>query len=117
MADLKMIEAIVISIVLSALVFRTNYFSNVKVSRTRYTEKGVYNYGMLILDIITALAYSLIGCYLAWDSIVHIPIFAEYRTYITPASILSGLIFQQALPIAIELAMNKLNTFKQKSKE
>lgn len=116
MIDLKMVEAIVICIALSILVFRTNYFSNVKASRIRYTEKGVYNHSMLILDILTAVSFSLIGCYLTWDAIKHMPIFLAYKTYITPISILSGLTFQQALPIIIELAMNKLNSFKPKIK-
>lgn len=117
MADLKMIEALVICTILSALVFRTNYFANVKVSRAKYTEKGEYNYSMLYLDIATIMTYSLIGCYLSWDSISTNPIFENIRAYQTPASILMGLIFQQALPIAIELAMNKLNSYKPSSKE
>lgn len=114
MADIKMIEAIVICTILSALVFRTHYFANVKVSRARYTEKGKFDYGMLWLDILTVMSYSIIGCYLAWDSIGTNPAFDSFKIHQTPASILIGLVFQQALPIAIELVMNKINSYKPK---
>ena len=112
MTDIKMYEALVISMVLAALVFRINYTSNVKNSRARYTEKGIYNYMMLSADLITAIIFSFIGCYLAWDAISTIPNLVEYQPFIFPASILNGVIFQQALPILIELVMNKINSFR-----
>lgn len=112
MTDIKMYEALVISMVLAVLIFRINYTSNVKNSRARYTEKGIYNYMMLSADLITAIIFSFIGCYLAWDAISTIPNLVEYQPFIFPASILNGVIFQQALPILIELVMNKINSFR-----
>lgn len=112
MTDIKMYEALVISMVLAALVFRINYTSNIKNSRARYTEKGIYNYMMLSADLATAIIFSFIGCYLAWDAISTIPNLVEYQPFIFPASILNGVIFQQALPILIELVMNKINSFR-----
>lgn len=112
MADIKMYEALVISMVLAALIFRINYTSNIKNSRSRYTEKGIYNYLMLFADLGTAIVFAFIGCYLAWDGITNIPNLNEYQPYIFPYSIFNGVIFQQVLPILIELAMNKINSFR-----
>ena len=112
MTDIKMYEALVISMVLAVLIFRINYTSNIKNSRARYTEKGSYNYSMLWADLVTAIIFSFIGCYLAWDAISTIPAVVEYQPYIFPFSILNGVIFQQALPIIIELVMNKINSFR-----
>ena len=115
MTDLKMYEALVISMVLAILIFRINYTSNIKNSRARYTEKGIYNYLILSADIGTAIIFAFIGCYLAWDGISTIPTLEEYKPYIFPASILNGVIFQQVLPILIELVMNKINSFRPKN--
>lgn len=112
MADIKMIEALIISMILAALIFRTNYVTNIKVSRARYTEKTIFNYVMFWADLTTAVVFALIGCYLAWDSITTIPNFVEYIPYKFPTSILTGVVFQQLLPILIELVMNKVNAFK-----
>lgn len=112
MDDLKMILALFISMVLAALIFRSNYSTNIKVSRARYTDKGAFQYFLFWTDLITAIVYALIGCYLAWDSISTIPDLLKYQSYISPISILTGVIFQQLLPIAIEIVMNKVNGFR-----
>lgn len=110
--DDKMILALFISMILAALIFRTNYVSNIKVSRARYTDKGVYQYALFWADLATAIVFALIGCYLAWDSITTIPDLQKYLSYISPMAILNGVIFQQLLPIAIEIIMNKVNAFR-----
>ena len=112
MDDFKMIIALTISMILAALIFRSNYSVNIKASRARYTDKGVFQYSLFWGDLITAIVYALIGCYLSWDSISTIPDLLKYQPYIFPISILTGVIFQQLLPIAIEMVMNKLNALK-----
>ena len=112
MAELKMIEALIISMILAALIFRTNYVTNIKLSRAKYTENKKFQYALFWTDIITAVVYALIGCYLAWDSISTIPELQKYATWIFPLSILNGVLFQQLLPITIEFAMNKINVFR-----
>jgi len=113
MPDLKLLMALLITIVLALLIFRTNYAAApTKVTKAKYWDKDKYNYMYLILDLASAITYAVIGCYLSWDSITTIESlkkFAEYRFLI---SILTGALFQQALPIILEIAMNKLNAFK-----
>lgn len=114
--EIKLIEALVISGLLSLLMFRINYDSNLKISRAKYTnkteDKTKYNYLLLVTDLVTAMLFALIGCYLAWNTISTIPDLKVYLDWIFPASILTGIMFQQLLPIAIELAMNKVNSFR-----
>lgn len=114
--EIKLIEALIISGLLSLLMFRINYDSNPKISKAKYTnkieDKIVYNYSLLIIDLITAMLFALIGCYLSWNIISTIPDLKVYLDWIFPASILTGIMFQQILPIIIELAMNKINSFK-----
>ena len=113
MPDLKLLMALLITIVLALLIFRTNYSAAPsKVTKAKYWIKDKYNYMFLLLDLASAITYAIIGCYLSWDSITTIEAlkqFAEYRFLI---SILTGAVFQQALPIILEIAMNKLNSFK-----
>lgn len=113
MAEIKLIEALIISMLLAGLIFRTNYTSNIKISRARYQEKNnSFNYLFFWVDVGTAILFALIGCYLSWDMITTIPDLYEYLSYRTPISIGVGVMFQQALPILIEYSMNKLNAFK-----
>ena len=113
--EIKLIEAMVISGILAILIFRINYASNPKISRAKYAstdDKTKYNYLLLLTDLAVALLFALIGCYLAWNSISTIPKLYDYLDYIFPASIMTGITFQQGLPILIELVMNKLNTIR-----
>lgn len=114
MIDLKLVEALIISAILSLLIFRTNYVSNLKISRQKYFRSGgkEYDYLLLITDLVTALLFSLIGCYLSWSMITTIPDFVDYLTWKFPISVLMGITFQQVLPIIIELVMNKINSFR-----
>ena len=113
--EIKLIEAMVISGILAILIFRINYASNPKISRAKYTrtnDKTKYNYLLLLIDLAVAILFALIGCYLAWNSISTIPKLYDYLDYIFPASIMTGITFQQGLPILIELVMDKLNTIR-----
>jgi hypothetical protein len=105
----KMLVAFLISIILSVLLFRTNYTKDIKVSRAKYTEKGKYNYSYMLTDVLSSVSFSIVGCYLAWDSIATIEALKEYENYKFIYSILNGILFQQILPIIIEVAMNKIN--------
>lgn len=111
MIDEKMLIAFVVSTILAILLFRTNYTKDIKLSRMKYTEKGQFNYGYLFMDVLSTIAFTIIGCYLAWDSISNIPL-PDYENYKLLLSILNGVLFQQILPIIIEIAMNKINAFK-----
>lgn len=113
--EIKLIEAIIISGILSILIFRINYTSNLKVSRAKYArtdDKTKYDYLLLLTDLIVAVLFALIGCYLSWNAISTIPDLHEYLPYIFFASIMTGVTFQQGLPILIELMMDKMNTLR-----
>lgn len=113
--DIKLIEALIISSILSVLIFRINYNSNLKISRAKYTktkDRTKYNYILLFTDLTVAILFALIGCYLSWNAISTIPDFKNYLTYIFPISILMGITFQQGLPVLIELVMDKINSFR-----
>ncbi len=113
MPDLKLLMALLITIVLALLIFRTNYAAAPsKVTKAKYWNKDKYNYMFLFLDLASAITYAIIGCYLSWDSISNIEALKKFIEYRFLISIIAGAIFQQALPIILEIAMNKLNTFK-----
>lgn len=114
MLDERMIAALLISSVLAILIFRTNYNATLAIQRQKYINQNSYNYGLLILDIVTTVIFALIGCYLAWDSITGITGLQEYSEYKFLISILTGVLFQQILPIIIEIIMNKINQFRDK---
>lgn len=111
MPDEKMLIAFVISTILAILLFRTNYTKDIKIARAKYTKKDGYNYILLYSDLLSTISFAIIGCYLAWDSITNIPL-PDYENYKLLLSILNGILFQQLLPIIIEIAMNKINAFK-----
>lgn len=111
MLDERMLIALIISTILAILLFRINYTKNVKIARANYTDKGNYNYLYLCIDIVVAISFAVIGCYLAWDSITTIPL-PDYENYKLLLSILNGILFQQILPIIIEISMNKINAYK-----
>lgn len=113
MPDVKLLLALSITIVLALLIFRTNYTAApVKVTKAKYWDKDKYNYMYLFLDLASAITYAVIGCYLSWDSVTTIGALQKFAEYKFLISILSGALFQQALPIILEIAMNKLNNFK-----
>ena len=109
----KMLIAFLISIILAVLIFRQNYTKDIKVARAKYIRKGGdYNYPYLITDILASVTFAIIGCYLAWDSITTIQALMIYEDKKFLISIMNGILFQQILPIIIEIAMNKVNAFK-----
>lgn len=113
MFENKLFVAICISTVLAILIFRTNYVAAIAVQRQKYAApKGKYRYDLLLLDIFVTIIFALIGCYIAWDSITVISSLQKYEEYKFLISILNGLLFQQVLPIIIEILMNKINQFK-----
>ena len=113
MFENKLFVAICISTILAILIFRTNYVAAIAVQRQKYTTpKGKYRYDLLLLDIFVTIIFALIGCYIAWDSITVISALQQYEEYKFLISILNGLLFQQVLPIIIEILMNKINQFK-----
>lgn len=113
MFENKLFVAICISTILAILIFRTNYVAAIAVQRQKYaTPKGKYRYDLLLLDIFVTIIFALIGCYIAWDSITVISALQQYEEYKFLISILNGLLFQQILPIIIEILMNKLNQFR-----
>ena len=113
MFENKLFVAICISTVLAILIFRTNYVAALAVQRQKYsTPEGNYRYDLLLLDIFVTITFALIGCYIAWDSITVISGLHKYEEYKFLISILNGLLFQQVLPIIIEILMNKINQFK-----
>lgn len=113
----KMYIAFIISSVLAVLIFRTNYTKDIKESRSKYsTGSGKkFNYVYLITDVASAIIFALIGCYLSWDSITTIASLRQYESTKFIYSIVFGVIFQQALPIIIEIAMDKINKFRPNS--
>lgn len=114
MLEGKLLLAMLFSTVLAILIFKTNYNADIKNSRIKYSGKDGYHYGILLSDLTSAIAFALIGCYLCWDSITTIDNFKEYENYKFLLSILIGVMFQQILPILIEIAMNKLNDIRSK---
>lgn len=114
MLEGKLLLAMLFSTILAILIFKTNYNADIKNSRIKYSGKDGYHYGILLSDLTSAIAFALIGCYLCWDSITTIDNFKEYGNYKFLASILIGVMFQQILPILIEIAMNKLNDIRSK---
>ena len=113
----KMYIAFIISSVLAVLIFRTNYTKDIKESRQKYTSGPgkKFNYAYLITDVASAIIFALIGCYLSWDSITTIASLRQYGSTKFINSIIFGVIFQQALPIIIEIAMDKINKFRPNS--
>lgn len=109
MLEGKLLLAMLFSTILAILIFKTNYNADIKNSRIKYSGKDGYHYGILVSDLASAIAFALIGCYLCWDSITTINNLKEWENYKFIASILFGIMFQQILPILIEIAMNKLN--------
>ena len=113
MFENKLFVAICISTILAILIFRTNYVAAIDVQRQKYAApKDKYRYDLLLLDIFVTIIFALIGCYIAWDSITVISALQQYEEYKFLISILNGLLFQQVLPIIIEILMNKINQFK-----
>ena len=113
MFENKLFVAICISTILAILIFRTNYVAAIAVQRQKYAApKDKYRYDLLLLDIFVTIIFALIGCYIAWDSITVISALQQYEEYKFLISILNGLLFQQVLPIIIEILMNKINQFK-----
>ena len=114
MFENKLFVAICISTVLAILIFRTNYVAALAVQRQKYsTPEGNYRYDLLLLDIFVTIIFALIGCYIAWASITVISGLHKYEEYKFLISILNGLLFQQILPILIEIVMNKIHQFKE----
>ena len=111
----KMYLALIISAILALLIFRQSYTSNLKVYREKYTEDQKFNYSFLILDILTAISFAVIGCYLAWDALTTIQALNVYEEYKFLGSICNGVVFQQVLPIVVEYVLNKINLFKQEN--
>lgn len=114
MLEGKLLLAMLFSTVLAILIFKTNYGADIKNSRNKYIGKNGYHYGLIISDITSAIAFALIGCYLCWDSITTIETLKQYESYKFLVSILIGVMFQQILPILLEVAMNKLNDIRSK---
>lgn len=115
MPEVKLVIALIITILLALLIFRTNYTADRKHSKLKYWDKELnsYNYNYLFLDLTCAVTYAIIGCYLAWDSISNIQnLKTDFEEYKFLLSIASGAIFQQTLPILLEISMNKLNGIK-----
>lgn len=111
----KMYLALVLSAVLAVLIFRQTYTQNLKVHREKYTEGGKFNYQFLYLDVLTTITFAAIGCYLAWDTVTNINSLSQYEEYKFLISIITGVIFQQILPIIIEYILTKINVFRQEN--